>query len=401
MPMLGCTRTNKGERRRAALLVAVLSRQQTLFGVLAFVFFLAPLFAQEAITDDLLKSATLAQQRGDYQAAIADYRKLLQLQPGKVEAKVNLGAALVQLGQYDEAIALYKSALTQVSEKAPVQLNLGLAFYKKGDFSDAREQFLALHNQAPTALRVALLLADTDLNLGKSAEAVKILEPLDAENGENFDFQYAYGTALIEAGRAADGVVRLEKIAASNHSADAYFLAGQTRLRMENVSEARSDLEAALRLNSQLPNIYTLVGIARDKNNDPENAEPMFRQAVQQNADDFTANLYLGTILLKRRDLGTAKTYLDHALKLKPEDQLARYEFAMLESVMGYYRLAVPKLESLTRENPQWLDPHVELAALYYKLGRKVDGERERATIQRIMKDQQLRLGNQPFTQGK
>ena len=343
----------------------------------------------------------LAQQRGDFRSAIAEYRKVLQLQPDKVEAKVNLGAALVQVGQYDEAIALYKSALTQVAEKAPVQLNLGLAFYKKGDFTSAREQFFALHNQAPTALRVALLLADTDVNLGKSAEAVNILQPLDAENGENFDFQYAYGSALIEAGRAAEGVVRLEKIAASNNSADAYFLAGQTRLRMANFSEARSDLEAALRLNPKLPNIYTLVGIARDKNNDPENAEPMFRQALQQDPNDFTANLYLGTILLKRRDLGAAKTYLQHALKLKPSDQMARYESAMLDSSRGNYGSAVPQLESLTRESPQWLDPHVELAALYYKLGRKTDGERERSTINRIMQEQQSHLAGQSSRETK
>ncbi len=360
---------------------------------------LAP--AQPPSADDLLKSAMLAQQRGDFNTAITDYREVLRLQPDRVEAKVNLGAALVQVGQYDEAIALYKSALTQVAEKAPVQLNLGLAFYKKGDFTGAREQFLALHNQAPTALRVALLLADSDVNLGKPAEAVEVLQPLAASNSDDFEFQYAYGAALIDAGHPADGVVRLEKIAASYNSADAYFLAGQTRLRMENVSEARSDLEAALRLNSQLPNIYTLVGIARDKNNDPENAEPMFRQALQQNADDFTANLYLGTILLKRRDLGAAKTYLDHALKMKPFDPMARYESAMLDSTEGNYRMAVPQLESLTRENPQWLDPHVELAALYYKLGRKAEGERERSTINRILQDQQSHLSGQPSPETK
>jgi len=358
-------------------------------------------FAQEASPDYLLKSAMQAQQRGDFRTAIAEYRKVLQFEPNKVEAKVNLGAALVQVGQYDEAIALYESALTQLSEKSPVQLNLGLAYYKKGDFTHAREQFLALHNLQPTALRVALLLADTDLNLGKATEAVEVLRPLAPSNPDNFEFQYAYGTALIEAGHLADGVLTLEKIAEASQSADAYFLAGQTRLRMNDVVQARADLEAAMRLNPQIPNIHTLVGIARDKNNDPENAEPMFRQALQQNPDDFTANLYLGTILYKRRELGEAKTYLDHALQLKPSDQLARYESAMLASTEGKYQTAVTQLESLTRENPEWLDPHVELAALYYKLGRKQDGARERGTIARIMKDQQSSAANQSSSNSK
>lgn len=363
--------------------------------VAVITFLLAVASAQAPSADDLLKSAMQAQQRGDFQGAIGDYRKVLQLEPNKVEAKVNLGAALVQLGQYDEAIALYQSALTQLSERAPVQLNLGLAYYKKGDFTHAREQFLALHHLQPENLRLVLLLADTDLNLGKATEAVELLHPLDVSNSDNFEFQYAYGTALIEAGHLADGVLRLEKVAEANQSADAYFLAGQTRLRLNDVVPARADLEAALRLNPQIPNIHTLVGIARDKNNDPENAEPMFRQALQQNPDDFTATLYLGTILYKRRELGEAKAYLDHALQLKPSDELARYESAMLASTEGNYQTAVTQLESLTRENPEWLDPHVELAALYYKLGRKQDGERERGTIAHIMKDQQSGLANQ------
>ena len=73
----------------------------------------------------------------------------------------------------------------------------------------------------------------------------------------------------------------------------------------------------------------------------------------------------------------------------------------MLDSTQGNYGSAVSQLESLTRENPQWLDPHVELAALYYKLGRKTDGERERSTINRIMQEQQSHLAGQSSRETK
>ena len=83
----------------------------------------AAALAQEPSPDQLLSRAIDAQQRGDYQSAIRDYRKLLELRPNTIEAKVNLGAALVQVGDFDGAIAMYRSALSQVSEKNNFQKN--------------------------------------------------------------------------------------------------------------------------------------------------------------------------------------------------------------------------------------------------------------------------------------
>ena len=80
---------------------------------------------------------------------------------------------------------------------------------------------------------------------------------------------------------------------------------------------------------------------------------------------------------------------------VKSHTLMARYESAMLASAEGKYEVAAKQLENLTQENPDWLDPHVELAALYYKLGRKQDGARERSTIDRLMKEQQSRLSNE------
>ena len=57
-----------------------------------------------------------AQQHGDFhQSAIRDYRKVLELRPNEVQAKVNLGRGLAHVGQFDEAITMYRSALTAFS----------------------------------------------------------------------------------------------------------------------------------------------------------------------------------------------------------------------------------------------------------------------------------------------
>jgi tetratricopeptide (TPR) repeat protein len=368
----------------------MLWRMRVVLSIAAIFLFSASLaLPQQGDPDQLLNTAIEAQQHGDYQAAIRDYRKLLELRPDTVEAKVNLGAALAHVGDFDGAIAMYKSALPSMSQKNGVLRDLALAYYKKGDFQNANEQFEALHSALPNDIRITILLGDTDVRLGKPATAVTLLEPLESANTHNLDFEYAYGFAMIKAGKRRDGVALIEKVARSGNSADSYLLAGSTRLDLNDFEAARADLEAALLLDPKLPGIYTLLGTARDKTGDIPNAETAFREALKRNPDDFDANLYLGAILYKRRALDEAKPYLDRALQLNPASSMARYESAMLESTSGQNEAAAQALEKLVKDDPNWLEPHVELASLYYRLHRPADGARERAIVDRLTADQQ------------
>jgi tetratricopeptide (TPR) repeat protein len=370
---------------------------QAMRAVLALIFltlFPAAARAQEPNPDQLLSRAIEAQQHGDYQSAIRDYRKLLELRPNTIEAKVNLGAALAHVGDFDGAIAMYRSALPQISEqnnfqKHGVLLNLALAYYKKGDFENAAEQFETLHKASPADVRVAILLGDSDVRLGKPATAVELLEPLEPANAQNLDLEYAYGTALIKVGKRRDGVARIEKVAKAGNSADAYFLAGSTFLDLNEFESARRDLDEALRLDPKLPGIYTLAGTARDKTGDIKAGETAFREALKINPDDFEANLYLGAILYRERHMDEAKPYLDRALRLNPSSSMARYESAMFESTSGQYETAAQDLEKLVKDDPTWLEPHEELASLYYRLHRPADGAKEREIVDKLTADQQ------------
>lgn len=130
----------------------------------------AIVIAQEANSDQLLKQAIDEQQHGDFSAAIRDYRKVLELRPTEIQAKVNLGAALVHVGQFDEAIAAYRSALALSKDKNPILLDLALAYRSKGDFENARQQLVILHDAQPNALQVVILLGESDLRTGNSDE---------------------------------------------------------------------------------------------------------------------------------------------------------------------------------------------------------------------------------------
>jgi Flp pilus assembly protein TadD len=345
--------------------------------------------AQQAEPDRLIREALLAQQLGDYKTAILDYQRYLKLHPQVVEARANLGAALAHEGRFDEAISEYREALVSAPGNDQIEMNLGLAYYKKGDFADARRVFSEVQRAAPDNSQIAILLGNSEVRLGQGAAAVKMLMPLEAANATNTDFEYVLGSALVQTGDQRAGVERLEKVAAATHDPDAYLLAGYTLLNLHKFTPAKADLQEALALNPNLPRIYALTGMALDQTGDAAAAEPDFREQLKRTPDDFESNLYLGAILYKKREMDEAKIYLDRAVRLDPTSQMARYEMAMWENTQGQYSDAAANLETVVKAIPDWLEPHVELATVYYKLHRPEEGAKERAIVAKIKALQQ------------
>lgn len=349
----------------------------------------APQAAPLDQADNLFRQAIAAQQRHDLPTAIEDYRSALALNPEMPEARANLGAALAEAGDLDGAIAEDTRALEHAPDKTAVRMNLALAYYKKGDWTNARAQFETVHAARPAELTPAMLLGYCEIKLHQPADAVALLAPMERGREANMDFEYVYGYALILAGHEAEGLPRMEKIARATHSPDAWLIAGTTRMHRREFHEARADLEAALAINPNIPGLDTMVGQARDALGDTDAALPAFEAALRQDPRDFYANLYLGTMRLKQRDFDNARPLLELALQLQPANPQARLQNAKLDAMTGKYAQAAAVLEELEKADPNWIDPHIELAPIYYKLHRPEDGQRERDIVQQIEAKQQ------------
>lgn len=359
--------------------------------VLCIALFARIIGAQNSDPEKLFQEAVAAQQRGDFTLAVRDYQKLIEIRPDSVEVLANLGAALVHLNRFDEAIANYRSALKLDPENPAIRLNLGLAFYKKGDFRSAVEQFEMLRKAHPDNPRIVTLIGDCYTRVGEIEKAVAILEPVQRTHPDDLDLTYVLGSAMVRVGRRRDGVGLLERVAKAGKSADAYMLAGSTLLDLNEFEQARQDLDMARQLNPNLPGIHTLCGIARDKLGDPNGAEPEFRKGLETNPNDFQANLYLGAILYKRRDLQSARHYVERSLELNASSSMAHYEIALVKSASGEFDAAIQDLEKVVTEDPNWLEPHVQLAALYYKTHREAEGLKQREIVDRLRAAEQKR----------
>ncbi len=339
--------------------------------------------------DELLRAASAAQQRGDMKTAVDDFRGALAIRPGSLDAFTGLGVALAGEGELDSAIAVDTQALKSFPNNPVLLTNLGMAYYRKGDLAHARPQFEAAHRENPSDVNAGVLLGYTCIKLGREAEAADILAPLEAGHESNLDLEYVLAFAMIQTGRAAEGMPRMEKVAKAKSSPDAWFIAAAAHLQSGEFHEALEDANQTLQLAPAFPGAHSIAGQAEFALGDPDKAVAHYKAALQADPMDFTANLYLGTIRFDERDLESARPLLTLALALQPNAPLARLQMARLNQMTGNDQEALKALEDLVKSDPDWLAPHIELAALYYKLHRPQDGQRERDVVSRIEAGQQ------------
>uniref|UniRef100_UPI0015D71C86 tetratricopeptide repeat protein n=1 Tax=Nevskia soli TaxID=418856 RepID=UPI0015D71C86 len=285
---------------------------------------------------------------------------------------------------YDDAIQQYRAALEKAPANAQLRMNLALAYYKKGDLPQATAELTVLHGNAPADVRVATLLGDCYLRAGRFADVVTLLHPVaDADPAVKFEL----GTALIRTGKLREGLDLVQKAAEQGQSAEAYQLAADTYLKMNEFERGIALANAAVKLNPKLPGLMTLSGRLKQYMGDYTGAKADLRQAIVEDPNDFEAHVVLAAILNGERDLDGAQDQVNRALALRPDATLARYELARIEKTRGDVKAAVADLEKVVAADPNWLRPHVELATLYYKVNRPQDGEKERATVERLQKE--------------
>jgi len=337
----------------------------------------------------ILRHAIELHQAGDMDGAIAEYRAYLNQVPGNFMARSNLGAALSRGGHYEEAIVEYRRALHDQPGNTPVRLNLALSYYKTSQISDAAEELTKVVAQQPKERQAIFLLADCDLQLGENKKVIELLSPLEKESPDDKALIYLLGTALIRDQQPGRGQLLVDRILRDGDSAEARLLLGTTKMNAQDFAGALADLEKAAQLNPRLPDVFSYYGMALAATGDTPGAEVAFRKELDSNANDFISNLQLGILLKQEQNYDEARTCFERALRVRPGDAAVRYQLATLDIAGGKIESARRELEQLIKEVPKFVEAHVSLATVYYRLQRKEDGDKERAIILKLNAEKQ------------
>lgn len=339
----------------------------------------------------LLQHAVELHQKGDTEGAIAAYREFLKQRPDAYQVRSNLGAVLVQTGRYDEAIVQYRQALAAEPRNAAIGLNLALAYYKAGQINEAAREFTRLHAAQPANRQITMLDADCQLRLGNNKNVIGLLTPLQTNAEDGLAVDYMLGTALVRDQQLAKGQVIIDRILKSGDSAEARLLMGATKSYAMDFAGALEDLAQAVRLNPNLPDVYSYYGAALLTTGDQAGAAEAFRKELASNPNDFTSNLQLGALLRTDQKPGEALPYIQHALRVRPGDPGARFQLASIEIAENKLVDARLHLEGIVKDHPKFTEAHVALAGVYYRLKQRAEGDRERATVKVLQEEAQAK----------
>jgi tetratricopeptide (TPR) repeat protein len=334
--------------------------------------------------EQILRQAITMHQAGDTEGAIREYREYLKLRPDSPDVRSNLGAALSASGRYSEAIVEYQAALQHGPKDPRIWLNLALAFYKAGQISDAARELEALHAVQPANAQVVLVLADCWLRQGANAKVIGLLAPLDKPDQGDLAIAYMLGTALLRDKQIVRGQIIIDRILRNGDSAEARLLLGMAKLEALEYPAAIADLTKAVELNPHLPDLYSYLGQAQMASGDMPAARAAFEKELAQNPNDFESNLRLAVLLKQDGEYDRARELLARALRIRPGDDAALYQVGATDLAAGDMERACATLEKVVKQAPLFLEAHVSLAQVYYRLKRKADGDRERALVQKL-----------------
>lgn len=344
--------------------------------------------AQSDSAQQFLRRAIELQQAGRNAEAIADYQAFLKTHPEAAPVRSNLGAALAQEGRYSEAVQQYTLALQADPSNYGIRLNRGLSYYKTGDIAHAVPDFEAAYKaqpvNGPNRRQLALLLGECYLRRGENERVVALLDPIASSDANDLALDYLLGTALVHEGHTDRGALLIQKLLQNGDTAEAHMLMAYTRYQARDKKSAIQEVDRAIALNPKLPEAYVLRGRLAYLDSDLKGAEAAFRQAVVLAPLDFDARLWLGTLLLEEGQLPEAHANLERALELRPDDIRARYQFASLCSSEGDDKRAAALLEALIRDSPDYLEAHRTLAMIYFRLGQRAAGRRERKVAEQL-----------------
>ncbi len=335
--------------------------------------------------------AVALQQAGDREGAAAAYRELLQAQPSHIAARSNLGVVLAQLGRYEEAIEAYRAALQVDPAQHRIRLNLGIALYKATRFGDAVTELAAVRTAEPDNLQARYLEADCHLRMGAPKKVIELLAPIEPARQDDLALAYMLGLAYLQEKELTRGGLLVDRILKRGDSAEAHLMMGMAKRGAGDLSGALEALGKAVALNPELPSVHSLYGRALLETGNRDRARAEFEAEIARNPLDFDAQLYLGVLLKEEQAFDQAMAHFERALGVRPGDPGVRYQIATIHVSRGETGRALPLLEAIVQEAPEFLEAHVTLATVYYRLKRREDGDRERAIVDRLNKEIQAK----------
>lgn len=281
---------------------------------------------------------------GDIRAIQKKYpeaEKMLETALSKDPNSSRAIAALVNVyaleKQQARAVPRIKQQLPLATDRGPLYQLLGSIQAGQGDYQGAEQSLSQAVDLEPTASSPLVSLAAVQRALNKPDEALNTCKQAIQRNPKDL-------SAYLMAGTIDDGQQRWQDAEQDyqkalqvdpNYAPAANNLAYVMLQHDGDVNVALTYAQTAHRVMPDSPNTSDTLAYAYIKKGNYQLAQDLLTDAVKKDPRSAAIEYHLGLTYVKTFDMDKAKTHLQHALQLKPDNGLADEIRKALASVTG------------------------------------------------------------------
>ena len=346
--------------------------------------------AQPARRTAASPAATEAQaafDRGDWEAAIQGFEKLLKAAPGNADYLLRLGVSLYAAGRPLDAVTVLRQALKLRPGFTAARHYLSASLAESGQCAEALPLLKKDVPQMPDKdLRRAAALAGVRCGMGLNLpdEAVDFIRLLmrDFPADPEVLYQAAHVYSDLSMRASQDLLYK------ASSSYQVRLLNAEALETQERWQEAAAEYRAILAGNPNLPGIHYRLG--RLLLSLPENAitattrdeaRQEFEAELRLSPRNAGAEYVLGELARQARDWAQAVAHFGNAARLDPAFADAFIGLGRSLIADRKFAEAVAPLEHAAKLQPENPAAHYHLAIAYARTGRKEDGERASAAF--------------------
>ena len=341
--------------------------------------------------------------KGDNAGAAAAYSKILEFNPTNVRARLSIASLDLANGQSEQA----RKQLGEVRKIAPGNLMAtymhALIELRDKNYTAAKDAILQVLKVAPDHLPSLLLAGAAETALGSQEQAQLHLRRV-VERTNSVYARKLLATSLGRSGRVADAIAVLQPVLKqAPHDLGLLVLAGELYMGSGEFEKAEQYFEKAAKHAPKNAAIRTSLGASRLAGGDTESALADLESAVQLDSDQYRADILLVTSHLRqknydealkaaqklqekqpnnpltynlmagafigKKDFGSARKHLEHALELQPAYVPAAINLARLDLQDKNPQAARRRLEAILEKEKDNVPALLGLAGLGPSIG--------------------------------
>ncbi len=303
--------------------------------------------------------------------AVAEFHKVLELDPVYAEAWYNIGVAYRGSERWKEAIGAFQEALKIQPRWHMVRLAIARMQYDFGNYETAAltcKEAIELGCRHPDVFQILGLAAS---HLGRIKEAIDAFEQLVRLRPNLADAHLNLALNYQAAHRDEDAMAEFEEtVRADPDNIQAHFYLGEGYSARGWLRRAMDEYDTVLKLEPD--HVRALEGIQRIEKYDRFIDAIVDEMTASTRAGTDLARCYfeLGYALQHHEEMGRAIESYEAAKKIKPDWGLLRAWLGIARAVEGDVDNSIPELQAAVALDADDCSSQYALAISYYFMGR-------------------------------